>query len=370
MLITKEVEVNLIGIVFEYYKNLGYEIPTHIDKRGRKCYTNNSKIIVKVTDLKPSSTIKVDVTCDCCGKQYDLRYADYMKCNRNGKVYCQACSLALFNSGENNPSYKADKTDEERERGRCYPEYTKFIKKVLIRDKYTCQCCGKERKDMEVHHLDSYDWCKEKRTDETNGITLCTNCHSNFHSIYGRGNNTKDQYEKWIGHVIGDLKKYNGKLPTTRKVYCLEDNILYNSIEEITRKHNVSRTRVSGVCNHVYTHTKGFHFLWEEEYKQSTKEELEFLKSLTPKPISKKVVCITTGELFDMMTYASNKYGLKSVTSITNVCNGKKKSAGKLSDGTPLKWMYYEDFLKLSQEEQNEILSRNQESSNDGSFIM
>ena len=152
--------------------------------------------------------------------------------------------------------------------------------------------------------------------------------------------------------------------------YCLEDNILYNSIEEITRKHNVSRTRVSGVCNHVYTHTKGFHFLWEEEYKQSTKEELEFLKSLTPKPISKKVVCITTGELFDMMTYASNKYGLKSVTSITNVCNGKKKSAGKLSDGTPLKWMYYEDFLKLPQEEQNKILSRNQESSNDGSFIM
>ena len=44
--------------------------------------------------------------------------------------------------------------------------------------------------------------------------------------------------------------------------------------------------------------------------------------------------------------------------------------AGKLSDGTKLKWMFYEDFLKLPIEEQNEILSRNQESSNDGSFIM
>ena len=52
------------------------------------------------------------------------------------------------------------------------------------------------------------------------------------------------------------------------------------------------------------------------------------------------------------------------------VNKGKQNYAGKLSDGTPLKWMYYEDFLKLPQEEQNEILSRNQESSSDGSFIM
>lgn len=47
----------------------------------------------------------------------------------------------------------------------------------------------------------------------------------------------------------------------------------------------------------------------------------------------------------------------------------KYKHCGKLPDGTPLKWMYYEDFLKLPQEEQNEILEKNKDSSNDGSFI-
>ena len=274
MLITKEVEVNLIGVVFEYYKNLGYEIPTHIDKRGRKCYTNNSKIMIKVTDLKPSSTVKVDVTCDHCGKQYSLRYADYIKYNRNGKTYCQACSLTLFNSGKNNSSYKIDKTDEEREKGRCYPEYTMFIKKVLARDNYTCQCCGKEREDLEVHHLDSYDSCKEKRTDETNGITLCSNCHGNFHFIYGRGDNTIEQFEEWVDKTI-KLTKYDGKLPTTRKVYCLEDNTLYDSIKDITNKYDVSRTRIRGVCNHDYSHTKGFHFLWESEYRSMSQDELQ-----------------------------------------------------------------------------------------------
>ena len=106
------------------------------------------------------------------------------------------------------------------------------------------------------------------------------------------------------------------------------------------------------------------------EYKQSTKEDLKYLKLLTPKSLSKKVICITTGEIFDMMTHASNKYNLKSVTSITNVCNGKKQTGGKLPDGTRLQWMYYEVFLKLSQKEQNEILSKNKESSSDGYFNM
>ena len=64
------------------------------------------------------------------------------------------------------------------------------------------------------------------------------------------------------------------------------------------------------------------------------------------------------------------KYGLKRPNGISLVCKGRQNYAGKLPDGTPLKWMYYDDFLKLPQEEQNKILSRNQESSNDGSFIM
>lgn len=58
--------------------------------------------------------------------------------------------------------------------------------------------------------------------------------------------------------------------------------------------------------------------------------------------------------------------------SISECCRGKFKYSGKLPDGTHLKWMYYEDFLKLPIEEQNEILSRNKdsESSNDGSFLL
>ena len=51
-------------------------------------------------------------------------------------------------------------TEQHMARNNTY--YKEWKNKVFERDNYTCQCCGKEREDLEVHHIDSYDWCKEK----------------------------------------------------------------------------------------------------------------------------------------------------------------------------------------------------------------
>ena len=75
-----------------------------------------------------------------------------------------------------------------------------------------------------------------------------------------------------------------------------------------------------------------------------------------------------TLSIFNQLTDAGEYYGVFQ-GSIGYCCRGKQKTAGKLPDGTPLQWTYYEDFLKLPIEEQNEILSRNKGSSNDGSFL-
>ena len=89
---------------------------------------------------------------------------------------------------------------------------------------------------MEVHHRDGYDWCKEKRTDDTNGIIMCSTCHKSFHMTYGYGGNTKKQFEQWLGYTIELLEKCDGELLTTRKVYCLEDDRIYESAEGIRNK--------------------------------------------------------------------------------------------------------------------------------------
>ena len=60
-----------------------------------------------------------------------------------------------------------------------------------------------------------------------------------------------------------------------------------------------------------------------------------------PAPNRSKVMCITTGENFDCIKDAAEKYNIY-CTSISHCCNGKYKHAGKLN-GVRLQWKYLED---------------------------
>ena len=59
--------------------------------------------------------------------------------------------------------------------------------------------------------------------------------------------------------------------------------------------------------------------------------------------MSKKVICTTTGKIFNSQTEASNYYNVVQ-NNISCCCRGELKSAGKLSDGTKLQWKFLEDY--------------------------
>ena len=385
-LITKEVEVRLCSANIRYYENLGYEIPRRPNQWGRIGVPIGATITVKVKDLPKGSSTQVNTNCDCCGREKMMKYGQYNKISHDGFTYCYDCTLTVLRTGEKSHRWNPNITDEERELGRNYPEYVDFIKRVMDRDNYTCQCCGQKHGDIEVHHMDGYDWCIEKRTDDTNGITLCHNCHGNFHSIYGYGDNTRGQFEEWFGKAV-EFVKYNGALSSKRQIYDYEAGVIYDGIDDGAEQLNANPSCVYKCCQqHVeqielarnsdpqnphkikaYT-VKGRHLFWLDKYENMTKEEIKAILDFENNRY-KKVFCITTKELFNSASLASKKYEIGS-SAITNACLGKSKSSGKLPDGTKLQWMYYEDFLKLPQEEQNEILARNKDSSNDGSFVI
>lgn len=54
-----------------------------------------------------------------------------------------------------------------------------------------------------------------------------------------------------------------------------------------------------------------------------------------------KILCITTGIIYNNLKDASSDTGANP-TSISKCCNGKRKTAGKLSDGTKLTWKVIE----------------------------
>ena len=145
-LLSTEVEVRLGSTNIGYYENLGYKIPRYFNKaNNREMVKRGTKIKIKVKDLMPQSMVKVDVDCDCCKKKYTMPYMNYYNQNHDGKIYCNHCAPTILISGENNWHWDFDKTAEERENGRVFQEYHNFIQKVLIRDNYTCQCCGLKR---------------------------------------------------------------------------------------------------------------------------------------------------------------------------------------------------------------------------------
>ena len=140
---------------------------------------------------------RINIICEYCGEIYEgvpskLALHEHHYCSQ------QCANLANAKIGEKNPNYNPNMTDEEREIKRTYNEYYEWRKQVFKRDNYTCQCCGKYGGSLVAHHLNGYNWDKEHRTDELNGITLCENCHNELHLIYGKGNNSIEQFREFL----------------------------------------------------------------------------------------------------------------------------------------------------------------------------
>lgn len=151
---------------------------------GNGCKLLSEKYVDNRTKLK--------LRC-ACGKIFETSFDSFKRQNTR---QCRECGEAK-KSGENHPNYNPNLTDEEREQMRKIPKYQKWKRDVYRRDNYVCQCCGEEG-NLNVHHLNNYSWDKQHRTNKINGITLCRNCHDEFHSMYGYRDTTIIQFRDFI----------------------------------------------------------------------------------------------------------------------------------------------------------------------------
>lgn len=145
--------------------------------------------------------------CECdCGGTIQTNASDII----SGRAKSCGClqiehvtKLGLSNKGENNPAYNPNITDEEREEikfQRSSDKAKKLRYKTYKRDNFKCKVCGNNR-SLIAHHLDSFADNKNKRFDIDNLVTLCKDCHIEFHKEYGYGNNTREQFEEYINTV-------------------------------------------------------------------------------------------------------------------------------------------------------------------------
>jgi len=98
-------------------------------------------------------------------------------------------------------------TDEDRIRKRLRTQ--KELRKVptlshvalaqatFRRDNYTCISCGKRGVRLAAHHIEPWALRKDLRYNLANLVTLCSECHKQFHKLYGN-DVSLDDFEDYL----------------------------------------------------------------------------------------------------------------------------------------------------------------------------
>lgn len=101
--------------------------------------------------------------------------------------------------GENHPRWDESRTHEQRTEERKTFEYSQWRTSVFERDDWKCKVCNDDKGgNLTAHHLNSYDKFENERYLIDNGVTLCDKCHKSFHSKFGYGKNTREQFESFL----------------------------------------------------------------------------------------------------------------------------------------------------------------------------
>lgn len=122
----------------------------------------------------------------------------------------KSCGCINKKKGKEHFNWKQDLPEEIRIRKRYGKKYKEWRERVYIRDNYTCQCCNKRGGNLNAHHIFSYTKYPKLRYEDKNGITLCEECHYEFHEKYGFKRFTPEDFQEFYFLKTGkefDLNK-------------------------------------------------------------------------------------------------------------------------------------------------------------------
>lgn len=228
-----------------------YNNRKHYESKGYSFTKFGDYFDADVKDLSVGCRTEITAICDKCGSENKIIYKHYALVafkHNNGEYFCDACRVPNLKEklmdtyGVENQFQR--KEIQEKSKDTCmkhfgteYYAQTKmhsesmkgernnfwidgrnanyvarnssstktFARLVKQRDNYTCFACGYKAipkngktREVEAHHIIGYAVNPEIAWDLNNGITLCRKCHKNFHTIYGYGENTKDQFNEWL----------------------------------------------------------------------------------------------------------------------------------------------------------------------------
>lgn len=138
-------------------------------------------------------------TCECdCGARVIVR-GNNLLTGHTKSCGCRQPSIASGFCGSRSPHWKPGLTQEDRDRYRLGTPTNAtcqaLARQVRRRDHATCLVCGKH--GTHVHHLEPWALNRNLRYNPANLVTLCKECHDQFHYLYGKDAGL-DEFEEYL----------------------------------------------------------------------------------------------------------------------------------------------------------------------------
>lgn len=169
---------------------------------------------------------------------------------------------------------------------------------------------------------------------------------------YWKGKQLSDEHKNKISEARVENEVAKGKNnPSAKVVICITTNKIFNTAKEASGYYNCNHSKIISCCRCKCKScgklTDGTPLVWMylEDYNNSDEEVIQKKINNANHITRNKVICLTTGKIFDSIQLASSHYNCCR-SQIGQVCKGKRRYCGELSDGTPLIWMYLEDYEK------------------------
>lgn len=138
------------------------------------------------------------------------------------------------------------------------------------------------------------------------------------------------------------LKIQKGHLKHARKIICINNGNIYDSIQEATRLTGIDHIWdcCTGKLQSAGSDENGYALVWRylDEYNQD--EDFIFKKRYKD---DKPIICVITGEIYSCIKEATYKLNIDG-GSIFKCCNGMRLTAGMDENGQLLSWKYLCDY--------------------------
>lgn len=182
------------------------------------------------------------------------------------------------------------------------------------------------------------------------------------------GKHLEETKRKQSRNMMG--KYIDEKNPRATKVICLNTREVFDTLKQAGEKYNIEKGNLSSNCKndklsagkHPETGEKLVWRYYEEYIKMNEREITDALDKAinygkgSNNKSARAVVLLNTGELFNTMKDASEKYNINSAD-ISSVCSGRRKSAGKHPiTNQKLIWMKAEGYKTLPKDKIDSII--------------